>query len=167
MYRSTATQPASETQSLSMCPAGNTSPQHYAKRTRCCRAYYNRELSHVGAIYYIHQFAAISVHCLSFFNYLYTAGEAIDARVAHFVAVHGLDADDELDDIDIDIDEYTAASTAAYASYMGSTSATDDSGTDHDDVPESPEPAETATGECCCLNKIYIRSFCHSHASTE
>jgi hypothetical protein len=84
------------------------------------------------------------------------------------VAVHGLDAADELADIDADIDEYTAASTAAYAKYMGgSTRVTDSSGTDDDDMPENPEPAETATGECCCLNKIYIRSFCHSHASTE
>jgi hypothetical protein len=63
----------------------------------------------------------------------------VDPRVAHFVAVHGLDTDDD----DPEIDEYTAASAAAYASYMDNASADNasaDDDSDDDEQPDSPEP---------------------------
>jgi hypothetical protein len=88
---------------------------------------------------------AVCVHCLSLLDHVYAAEEAVDPRVAHFVAVHGPDTDDP------EIDEYTAASAAAYASYMDNAIADDsaDDDDDDDEQPESPEPEPAeVNGEC-------------------
>jgi hypothetical protein len=91
---------------------------------------------------------------LTFFN-VDAAEESVDPRVAHFVAVHGLDTADD----DHEIDEYNAASAAAYASYMDNASADNasaDDDSDDDEQPDSPEPEPAEVNGECLLFAIML-----------